>query len=160
MTEVIKENVVIRPATPEDEAFLLQLYTFGRTAELENVGWNREQIEEFCRMQYRAQKWHHDLRMPDAKDSIIIEDETPVGRIKINEDEDEILIVDIALVPSAQGRGIGSTLLRRMQQRAAEAAKPLRLHVLFTGVGLPLYEKLGFVRIGDDGTYIEMEYRA
>lgn len=160
MTEIIKDNVELRPAMAEDEAFLLQLYTFGRTAELESVGWNREQIEEFCKMQYRAQKWHHDLRMPDAKDSIVIENETPVGRIKINEDEDEILIVDIALVPSAQGRGIGTRLLRRMQHRAAESGKPLRLHVLFTGVGLPLYEKLGFVRIGDDETYIEMEYRA
>jgi GNAT superfamily N-acetyltransferase len=157
--ERISDNVSLRPANSDDESFLIDLYTSGRTHEFEQVGWNAQQIAAFCRMQYLAQKTHHDLRMPAAQDSIVTRDGLAIGRLKVNEDDEEILLVDIALVPEVQGQKIGTALLESLKQRATKAAKPLRLHVLFTGAGLPLYEKLGFVRLEDDGTYIEMEYR-
>lgn len=157
-TGTVEEIVQLRPAGTADEDFLLALYTAGRRAELASVGWGDEQINAFCQMQLTAQNWHHGLRFPDAQDSIVLKGGQPVGRLKVDEREDEILLVDIALIPEVQRQGIATHLMQMLMSRARKAQKPLRLHVLFTSPGLRLYQKLGFSRVADDGTYIEMEY--
>ena len=43
--------------------------------------------------------------------------------------DDEVRIMDIALLPEYCNRGIGTTLLRGLQSEAAAAGKPLRIHV-------------------------------
>lgn len=152
------EIVKLRPANPDDEEFLLTLYTAGRHEELARVGWGAEEIKAFCKMQLTAQNWHHGLRYPAAEDCIVMKGDQPVGRLKVYERPEEILLVDIALISEVQRQGIGTYLLRTLMSRARATSKPLRLHVLFTSPGLQLYQKLGFSRVADDDTYIEMEY--
>ena len=153
------ENVELRSAVAADDPFLLKLYTLGRLTELRTVGWGEDQIQSFCQMQYSAQTWHYSLRFPKAQDCIVLSGGKPIGRLKVYEDEEELMLVDIALVPEVQGQGIGTWLLEGLKNRAREAKKPLRLHVLVTSRGFRLYERLGFRRVADDGSYIEMEFR-
>ena len=65
--------------------------------------------------------------------------------------EDEIRIVDIALLPEFCNRGIGTTLLRGLQSEAAAAGKPLRIHVERFNPAMRLYERLGFRPVADRG---------
>ena len=82
----------------------------------------------------------------------------PAGRLYVAREEDEIRIVDIALLPDYCNRGIGTTLLRGLQSEAAAAGKPLRIHVERFNPALRLYERLGFHPIADRGVYLFMEW--
>jgi GNAT superfamily N-acetyltransferase len=53
----------------------------------------------------------------------------PAGGLYVAREDDEIRIVEIALLPEYCNRGIGTTLLHGLQSEAAAAGKPLRIHV-------------------------------
>ena len=93
-------------------------------------------------------------------------DGQPAGRLYVSREEDDIRIVDVALLPEYCNRGIGTTLLRGLQSEAAAAGKPLatagrllRIHVERFNPALRLYERLGFHPIADRGVYLFMEWR-
>ena len=155
----VQNKVRLRPAMPEDDQFLFDLYVDGRTAELKMLGWDERQIVGFCELQYRALTWDHSARFSKAEDQIVTLNEIPIGRLKVMESETELLLIDIAILSDYQNQGIGSLLLRDLNARADAHLKPLRLHVLTTNPVISLYERLGFSRVRDEGAYIEMEYQ-
>ena len=118
-----------------------------------------EQKRAFLDMQFLAQKTDYTSRFPESEHSVILVDGEPVGRIWLDRGSDQMLLVDIALLPEARGRGTGTVLLRRLQREAEEATKPLRHSVYKTNVGaLRLYERLGFEVIEDRDIYVIMEW--
>ena len=82
----------------------------------------------------------------------------PVGRLYIARWDDEIRIVDIALLPPSLNAGIGTAILRDILAEAAVAQKPVRIHVEQFNPALRLYERLGFAPIEDKGVYLFMEW--
>jgi GNAT superfamily N-acetyltransferase len=108
-------------------------------------------------MQFRAQNFNYALTYSDAVDQIIEADGQSIGRLKVLENQNEILLVDIALLPQHQNRGIGTMFLEQLKSRARDVKKPLRLHVLRASPAVLLYERLGFTRVADDGVYMAME---
>ena len=154
-------KLTLRPVTKEDEAFLLALYDSSRAEELAQVEWGEGQKEVFVRWQFDLQRREYDVRFPDARYEVIIVDEEPAGRIWIGEDEEQIRLLDIALLPRFQRRGVGTLLLRWLIDEAARAKKPLR-HMVFVlnNDAHRFYERLGFVVIDDLGAYKHMEFRA
>ena len=73
--------------------------------------------------------------------------------------EDEIRLVDIALLAEARGRGIGAKLIANLLARATSEAKPVRLHVEKSNPALRLYQRQGFQIIEDTGAQFFMEWR-
>jgi len=63
-------------------------------------------------------------------------------------DEQQIRLLDIALLKEFQNRGVGTLLLRRLMDEAAQMQKPLR-HMVFVlnNNAHRFYERLGFVVI-------------
>jgi GNAT superfamily N-acetyltransferase len=55
---------------------------------------------------------------------VILVDGQPAGRLYVAREDDEICIVDIALLPEYCNRGIGTTLLGGRQSEAAAAGRP------------------------------------
>ena len=159
MSNNLCEQISLRLVRPEDDDFLLRLYTAGRINELKVVGWNDQQIEQFCEMQYRARISHYELAYKNAVDQIVELNGEAVGRLQVLESDFEVRLVDIALLPGFQNRGLGTKLLEGLKREASVAKKPLRLHALITSPGIRLYERLGFERRRDNGGYIEMEFR-
>ena len=88
----------------------------------------------------------------------MLRDAVPVGRFSIVRWQDEIRIVDIALLPPSRNAGIGSAILRDLLAEAAAAHKPVRIHVEQCNPALRLYERLGFAPIEDKGVYFFMEW--
>ena len=109
-------------------------------------------------MQFDAQHAHYQEHYAGAAFDVILVDGQPAGRLYVAREEDEIRIVDIALLPDFCNRGIGTTLLRGLQSEAAAAGKPLRIHVERFNPALRLYERLGFREIADRGVYLFMEW--
>jgi ribosomal protein S18 acetylase RimI-like enzyme len=151
-------SVKLRAATPDDEPFLLALYASARRAELSGVGWSDEQIAAFVEMQYAAQSKYYRDHYPDASFDIILLGELPVGRLYVARLPGEIRIVDVTLGPDYCGRGLGSRLLRRLQDESHASGRPLRIHVEFFNPALRLYERLGFRQAADRGAYLFMEW--
>jgi ribosomal protein S18 acetylase RimI-like enzyme len=155
-----KPIITGRPCTEADLAFLYEVYTSTREEEMAMVPWDDEQKEAFLRMQFHAQHTYYHAQFPGASYSIIEAGGVAAGRLYINRSEDEILIIDIALLPRYRRQGIGTGLLREILREGAEAAKPVRIHVEKFNPALRLYERLGFLPVGDNGVYLLMEWKS
>ncbi|MCM3905170.1 MAG: GNAT family N-acetyltransferase [Pyrinomonadaceae bacterium] len=153
-------NVVLRPVTAEDDGFLLSVYAGSREEELAQVQWAEGQKEAFVRWQFEMQRREYDARFPDARYDVIVVDGQPAGRIWVGSDDEQLHLLDIALLKEFQNRGVGTQLFRRLIDEAAKANKHLR-HMVFAlnEDALRFYERLGFVIIEDLGAYKHMEWR-
>jgi ribosomal protein S18 acetylase RimI-like enzyme len=155
-----RPSVRLRPVTPFDAEFLVRVYASTRADELALVPWNEEQKDAFIRQQAAAQRQEYEARFPDAEYSVIVFGEQPAGRIWVGRDSEQIRLLDIALLPEFQNRGIGAALIRELAAEAAQERKPLRHMVFkFNTAALRFYERLGFTQLEDTGAYLHMEYR-
>jgi ribosomal protein S18 acetylase RimI-like enzyme len=148
----------LRPITPADESFLARVYASSREEELAITGWSEGQKADFCRSQFNAQSAYYAANYPEASFQIIERDGWPIGRLYVARWEKEIRIVDITLLPEFRGSGLGTKLLRQLQEDARVAGKSLTIHVERFNRALALYQRLGFREIEDKGVYLFMEW--
>jgi ribosomal protein S18 acetylase RimI-like enzyme len=153
-------TVELRPVSESDNEFLLKVYESTRADELAQVEWAEGQREVFLRWQFDLQRREYDTRFPDADYRVIVIDGQPAGRIWTGADDEQIRLLDIALLPEFQNRGVGTTLLERLKSEAQNAGKALR-HMVFVlnNNADRFYERLGFKKIEDFGAYKHMEWR-
>lgn len=147
-------------ATAEDAAFLFQVYASTRAEELAVVPWPEAQKESFLRMQFEAQDQHYRAHYPSAQYQVIHHEGKPVGRLYVHESDDEIRIMDIALLPAWRGAGLGSAILRDILERATTSGRRVTLHVEHNNRARRLYDRLGFRPLSSDAVYVLMEWRA
>ena len=154
------EKLILRPVTPEDEEFLIAVYGRTREDELAQAEWAEGQQDQFVRWQYGLQQREYQSRFPDGDYRVIVINDRPAGRIWVGSDDEQIRLLDIAILPEFQNRGIGTILLRRLIDEASQANKFLR-HMVFVlnNDAHRFYERLGFAVIEDFGAYKHMEWR-
>lgn len=150
----------LRPITPEDVSFLAAVYASTRWDELAPTGWSDEEKAVFCRRQFDAQSAHYRENYPDAAFQIIEKDGRGIGRLYVARWEREIRIVDVSLLPEFRGGGMGSQLLRTLQEEARSAGKSLTIHVERFNPAMRLYQRLGFKQVEDKGVYLLMRWSA
>jgi ribosomal protein S18 acetylase RimI-like enzyme len=153
-------SIALRPITPEDESFLRRLFASTRAEELAITGWSEEKKAAFCRMQFDAQSADYRKNYADASFDIIERDGVAAGRLLVWRSGKEILIVDISLRPEHRGAGIGTKLLRELQDEARAAGKSLTIHVERYNPALRLYKRLGFKTVEEQEVYLLMEWIA
>jgi ribosomal protein S18 acetylase RimI-like enzyme len=153
-------TVDLRSVSESDNEFLLSVYASTREDELAQATWAEGQKEMFLRWQFDLQRREYDTRFPDADYRVILVDQQPAGRIWIGTDDKQIRLLDIALLPEFQNRGIGTTLLEKLKSESDNAGKALR-HMVFVlnNDADRFYERLGFKQIEDFGAYKHMEWR-
>src|SRR5215471_1228044 len=151
-------TVHFRPIQPDDAAFLYEVYASTRTEELAVVDWDEAHKAAFLHQQFAAQHQFYQKHYTQTDFLVILRDAVPVGRLYVVRWQDEIRIVDIALLPPSRNAGIGTTILRDLLAEAAVAHKPVRIHVEKFNPALRLYERLGFAPIADKGVYLFMEW--
>src|SRR5690242_2078390 len=151
----------LRAVSEPDNPFLLALYMSTREEELAQAEWQEGQKEMFVRWQFELQRREYDERFPDATYKLIVVDGQPAGRIWVGADQAQIRLLDIALLPDFQNRGVGTILLHRLMDDARQRGKALR-HMVFmlNDNAKRFYERLGFVSIEDLGAYQHMEWKA
>jgi ribosomal protein S18 acetylase RimI-like enzyme len=108
-------------------------------------------------MQFTARQQQYWLRYPQAIDRIIILGSEAIGRLLVDQEERYLVLIDIALLPSNQNRGVGTELVQSLLEEAAAAGKSVRLQVLATNPAIRMYERLGFAATDNEGTYLEMK---
>jgi ribosomal protein S18 acetylase RimI-like enzyme len=150
--------VRLRPARASDRALLFEVYASTRTEELAVVPWAEPTKQAFLEQQFEAQDVHYRRHYPDASFEVIEVDGEPAGRLYVDRWDEEIRIIDIALLPGFRGRGIGAALLQELIDEAAGAGKRVSIHVERENRARTLYERLGFTVVADDGgVYVLME---
>ncbi len=153
-------TVSLRPITPEEMEFLLRVYASTRAEEMAQVPWTDEEKAEFLRFQFQAQHKYYQEQFPNAAFDLILVGEEPVGRLYVDRREEEIRLVDIALLAEWRGNGLGSRLLDDLLSEARQSGKLVRIHVEHNNPAMRLYLRLGFEKIEEQGVYHLMEWRA
>ena len=152
-------GVSYRPATPDDLPFLGRLYASTRAEEVAASGWPEELQQQFLAQQFDAQHRHYRTYYPDAEWLVIERGGERVGRLYIEEWPSQFRLIDIALIPSARGTGIGTAVIEDVFAQATSAGKAVSIHVEKNNPAMSLYRRLGFRTAEDKGVYDLLEWR-
>ncbi len=151
--------VSLRRETDRDLEFLKSLYAASREREMVLlVQWSDGQKREFLDQQFAAQRGQYRKHYPNARFDIIERSGQSIGRLYVAELEREIRLIDIALVSAARNCGIGGKICSEIMARAAQLGKIVSLHVEDDNPAKRLYERLGFLEVGEVGFYKLMHW--
>jgi ribosomal protein S18 acetylase RimI-like enzyme len=153
-------GLICRPMTDADLPFVAALYASTRTEELAATGWPSETQAAFLEQQHRAQHHHYRAVYPEAEWLIVEQAGQPIGRIYLAEDGDELLLIDISLLPASRRSGLGGALLHDLLAFARERKRTVSLHVERVNPAQRLYERLGFRTVEEEAIYRRMVWRA
>lgn len=151
-------RVALRAAANEDESFLYALYSSTRQAEMAALPWPSEGKNAFLRTQFEAQRKHYGSVYPAADHFIITMEAEPAGRLYVNRQASQILIVDLTLLPEFQGRGIGRGLVSALQHEAASSGKTLTGSVARWNPAAAFWQRMGFDLSGGDEMYSRISW--
>lgn len=138
------------------------LYEALRADEMALIAWPEGARESFLDSQFALQHHHFVTYFEHAEFLVLEHDGIAVGRLYVLRDAPRWSIIDIGLLPAWQGHGLGSALLRQLQQDARDArAQGLSLHVRIDNPRAhALYLRLGFRNESVDGTHLLMHWDA
>lgn len=151
-----------RPVTSSDDAFLFELYASTRQ-DIAALGLGDARRTALLHVQWMAQRNGYRMRFPNADHQLVLVNGEPVGRWWVSREPTELRVVDITLLPAHRGTGVGTSLLRSLQEEAALAHKPLRLSVARDSPARRLYARLGFTltpgaAANTTGPYLTLEW--
>jgi GNAT superfamily N-acetyltransferase len=156
----ITDRIELRPVVmPDDDQFLQTLY-FSTRYDVDLLPFDDAGKKAFMLMQYKAQKTHYDEYFRHSSHDIVLYDGEPAGRYMTDSREDEIIGVDLSLLPPYRSLGIGSTLMKGTFEEAQAANLPFVFHVRQDNFrAIKLYERLGCRILGDKDGHYKMEWR-
>ncbi|NOQ63167.1 MAG: GNAT family N-acetyltransferase [Methyloprofundus sp.] len=153
------KDLSLRPIKANDLAFLADVYASTRIDEVALMPWAETEKKAFLQMQFEAQHQHYQLHYADASFDIIEYQGLAIGRFYVHRSATEIRIVDISLLASHRGLGIGTYLMTSLFDEAKNHDISIRIHVESMNPALHLYERLGFHRVTENGLYFLLEYK-
>lgn len=137
-------GISIRPQRESDALFIERLFRSVR-ADLQLIDGDRDLIEEIIVMQLNAQTSGYGGSFPNALYFIVEKLGEPIGRLTLDFGDNEVRIIDVALIPEMRGKGFGSVILQALQQVSGAIGAPLSLAVDSANlVAKQLYLRLGF----------------
>ncbi|MEN6462757.1 MAG: GNAT family N-acetyltransferase [Syntrophomonas sp.] len=142
----------------QDDPFFFAVYASSRQQEMASWGWCDKDQLQFLRMQFQCQQQSYKQQYPHLENRIILSGNILAGRILIEKTTNEIILVDITLLPEFQNQGIGTHLLKKIQKKA-DAGIPVRLTVMDGNPARRLYERLGFKVTGCSELHTFMEWK-
>jgi GNAT superfamily N-acetyltransferase len=137
------QQLSLRPATPDDEAFALH-------------------VTEACMRVYAEQawgRWNGRADLDLAFDQIIRLGARDIGLFGVMREAEFWFLDKLYLLPAYQNQGYGSVLLRRLIDDANSAQVALQLTVLEVNPARRFYERHGFVLTHTIAPRHHMEWR-
>ena len=153
------DPIELRPATPDDSAFLFSVYRSSRLDDLTNLNWSSEQIEDFLAKQYAAQERFFKTDYPNAEELVVLRAGNRVGQMMLERGEREIRVVDLALLAEHRNAGIGTYLIGKLLADAEKSGSAFRVQVMRSNPAVGLFERLGLVKTGETGSHYQLEWR-
>ena len=150
------DGITVRQMEPADEVVFRRLYAEVREPELRQTGWSVEEKQQFCDSQYSLQDEHYRRHYADFEPWAICKLGAVIGRLYLATFDGKLILMDITLATSERGKGIGTSLLEDILSQAVSRQLEMRLHVEPDNPARRLYQRMGFVDIGEAGIYQEM----
>ncbi len=138
----------LRPAAGDDMEFLFHLLAVALGPHVERA---------FGRWDEDEQRTRFFATTDPATHEIVLVDDAPVGCLKVALRHDEIALHRVFVLPSHQGRGLGTELVRGVLAEGRRRGLPVRLRVFHVNPARRLYARLGFVVTGETDTHVHME---
>jgi ribosomal protein S18 acetylase RimI-like enzyme len=132
-------NLQRRAATESDVGYLMALRKEAMGGHLRNAGAPTSEEEHFARLMYGFE-YAQVLEISGA----------PVGLLKLAMQPPAWELIQLQFEGQYRGSGLGTELLARLTEEAAEAGCDMKLSVLKANPARSLYERLGFKVIGED----------
>jgi GNAT superfamily N-acetyltransferase len=152
-------NLAVRPASPQDEIFLYELYVAIRGPLFDMAPITAAQREHLLRQQFRAQIASYTYQFPNSCYHVVLLDSKPVGRLWVAPVDNGFQLVDIGIHPDVQSKGIGAVLIQRVQAEAQKAKMPIHSTVdRFNTGSLKFHKRLGFQVVREDQLQYYMEW--
>jgi ribosomal protein S18 acetylase RimI-like enzyme len=150
------QDLHLRTVHADDHGFIEALYHSSRN-DLCQIDTAPDVIDSLIKMQLQMQSVGYHNTYPHA-DYIVLEHEGErIGRLVVDVGATDIRVIDLCFLPHAQKKGFGTTVLRHLQQQAAENNLTVTLAV---GNNNPearrLYISLGFQVVSNDGIFEQM----
>jgi ribosomal protein S18 acetylase RimI-like enzyme len=154
-------GIELRPYRDDEIDFLLQLYATTRADEMRLLlDWSDQDKDAFVRSQFQLQHEHYTKFYAEATFDLVTEEGEPIGRFYVHRSPGEVRLMEVTLLPDKRNRGIGGALTRELVSEAARREQVVVLHVESWNPAIRLYERLGFVKVGDEtGVNLRMECR-
>lgn len=149
--------IKLRAVEEKDDAFIETVYRSTREEELNLTNWTEQEKKAFIFMQSMAQLAEYKTKFPGAAFQVIIFNTKDAGRFYTWENDEEIRLIDITVLPKFRGKGIGTSLLTGLIKRSGKVQKKISLHVDPANPVLLLYLRLGFIHVKNNGRHYYME---
>jgi GNAT superfamily N-acetyltransferase len=142
-------NICLRPGKQSDYEFLWWLHCATMRTYVDAIwGWDEA-----------AQQRLFQERFDPARFQIVECDGEDAGYVSVERNEEFNFLSAIEVAPQVQNQGLGTSLIRDLQDEAAHRRVPLKLRVLQGNPARRLYERLGFVVTGETETHIMMSWQ-
>lgn len=140
--------IELRSATEEDYGFAYRVHRAAmRPSVQQTYGWDEDFQARYFRLHFSPAQWE-----------IIRYKGMDVGVFSVEERGESLFLALIAILPRYQGRGIGTTLIRRLQRKASIRGMTVTLQVMKVNRARELYERLGFELTGETKTHCQMKW--
>ena len=152
MATVNPADISLRPATAKDEAFLKRVHEGARQWEF---AWllqsgQAELYHKIIDQQYKAQHEVYFAAYDAAHYGIIQWTGRPIGRLYVDYRDQEVRVLEIAILPEYRDHGIGGIVMKGLCIEAGMRRRPVRLHVHYLSRALGFYQRLGWLPIERD----------
>ncbi|NTU62362.1 MAG: GNAT family N-acetyltransferase [Chloroflexi bacterium] len=151
-------ELTVRPITDDDLSALYQIYASTRVEELAQTDWTDEQKTAFLQQQFDAQHQYYQANYPRAQFQLVEDAGIAIGRLYVDRWDDQIRIIDVALLPEYRGRGAGTWLINQVLNECRRLDLPVTIHVERFNPALRLYERRGFQLAEDKGVYLFLKW--
>lgn len=105
-----------------------------------------------------AQRKIVELAVADAGTSILKAEQADAGWLQVQETRFVVELKQLYILPAMRNRGLGTSFLGWMKERADRKRKDLTLEVMANNPAVRLYERLGFKPVTTANNKITMRY--
>ena len=141
----MNRRFVLRTASTDDAPLLRQLFADSHCAGWELLALDKASYLQLVEIQLAARQSQYRSAYPGSWEQIIEAAGTAVGSCWLAETDEELRVVDIAVLAEHRRNGVARTVLRQVGADAASRGKPVRLSVWQDNtVAQALYRNLGF----------------
>ncbi|WP_427889328.1 GNAT family N-acetyltransferase [Kribbella sp. GL6] len=138
----------LRAAVASDAGFLAEVVLSATRAQ----GRLGDGFDELEWRQGFAEWTLESIEDPGTELYVVEVDERPAGRLRVSRTPEVVELNGIQLHPDVQNRGIGTAIITTLQEDAVRRGVPLQLSVERDNPNARrLYERLGFVKVGEEG---------
>lgn len=153
-------EIHLKPIEQDDESFLFQIFAASRAEEMARVPWDDSLKRAFLWSQFQAQSEQYRIKYPTGDFSVILLDTQPVGRLYLGRLEEQLRIIDLAVLPQFQRQGIAREIMAELMTESRRRHKPIRIYVESFNPALAWFLKLGFQKIDGDDVYYFLEWQS